>query len=181
MGYRDNECYQVLEELIKAAGVRIVYDDVPDDSYDGPLYAKTDGYNQIMMPSDPDKFPDDETAILVLGHEMGHIIIRNERTIYDPIAQMRAESECNLVGVYLTELALMIYEQRCKEALMAFEAESAVNNEDGQKSEAKTMTVDILEAEKPEPKQVTIHYVGEDEPEEFSDTTASKSQHPWRK
>lgn len=111
MNYRDGEMYKALETIITNAGVKIIYEHVHDDSIDGAIWARADiDGNCIMMPVEGDAFPNEETATLILGHEMGHILTRNDSPD-EPITRRRNEAECDLVGVYLTNLALLTYEE----------------------------------------------------------------------
>lgn len=109
MNYRDGEVYKVLETIITNAGVKIIYEHVHDDPIDGAIWARAD-IDSIMMPVEGDAFPDEETAMLILGHEMGHILTGNDSPD-EPITRRRNEAECDLVGVYLTNLALLTYEE----------------------------------------------------------------------
>ncbi len=105
MSYRDNDTYKALENIVMNAGVTVVYRDVPDDPIDGAIWARADpDSNRITMPMDDNAFPDDETACLILGHEMGHILT-NLDSPDDPIERRKNEAVCDLVGVYLFRLA----------------------------------------------------------------------------
>ena len=106
MSYRDNSVYQELENIIEAAGVKITYTKVKDDSIDGAILARSDDEGmQIIMP-DGDVFSNPDEACFILGHEMGHILTGLDSPD-DVITRQRNESVCNLVGVYLTRLAEM--------------------------------------------------------------------------
>ena len=116
MGYRDNLIYTVLEELVKAAGVNIIYQEVPNDQIDGEIWARADyNMNAIMMPDADDAFPDDDTACLILGHEMGHIMMRVDSPD-DPSERRMNEAVCDQIGVYLYKLACMIAEKKMEDA-----------------------------------------------------------------
>lgn len=107
MGYRDNRHYMELENLIKMAGVKVIYDEVFDDHIDGEIWARADIDGlQIMMP-DTEDFSDPETACLVLGHEMGHILSGLESSDF-PSERRANEAICDLIGVCLTKLAELI-------------------------------------------------------------------------
>lgn len=111
--YKDYSVYQALEKLIISAGVTVEYRKVPDDAIDGEIWARADcDARKIMMPDD-EAFPDDDTATLILGHEMGHIISGNESPD-DPVDRKQNEAECDLIGVYLYKLALMIAENEAE-------------------------------------------------------------------
>lgn len=117
MSYRDSEYYRMLEHLIEDAGVKIIYEEVPNDSIDGEILARADiNGRSIMMPNNESL--GDEDAMLVLGHEMGHILTGTDSPD-EPVSRLRNESECNLVGVLLTELAIMMYEKRRADAFSA--------------------------------------------------------------
>lgn len=117
MNYRDGEMYKVLETIITNAGVKIIYEHVHDDSIDGAIWARSDiDSNHIMMPAEGDAFPNEETAMLVLGHEMGHILTGNNSPD-EPITRRRNEAECDLVGVYLTNLAILTYNESVEESM----------------------------------------------------------------
>lgn len=106
MKYRNDETYKALEKIITAAGVDIVYRKVPNDCIDGEIWARSDdGGMSIMMP-DEDVFPNEETACLILGHEMGHILSGLDSPDY-PSDRRRNEAVCDLIGVYLYKLAEM--------------------------------------------------------------------------
>lgn len=107
MGYRDSRHYVELENLIKMAGVNVIYDEVFDDHIDGAIWARADVDGlQILMP-DTEEFPDPETACLVLGHEMGHILSGLDSPDL-PSERRKNEAVCDLIGVYLTKLAELI-------------------------------------------------------------------------
>ena len=121
--YQTNEIYMILEELIKRTGVSIKYVKVPDDPIVGEIWARTDEQAmEIQMPDDPETFPDERKACLVLGHEMGHIL--TELNSPDNLVErLKNEAVCDLVGYYLYKLAEMIAgenaEKRFKEAPLA--------------------------------------------------------------
>lgn len=100
--YRKDLVYIELERLIEDAGVHITYKKVHDDPIDGAIWARSD-YDAIMMP-DTDEFPDAQTACLVLGHEMGHILSRLDSPD-DPVERRRNEAIVDLIGVCLFQLA----------------------------------------------------------------------------
>lgn len=103
--YYEEPIYKILEDIIKSAGVRIDYVDVPNDIYARSHYEG----NYIQMPS-KDIFDDSEHACLVLGHEMGHILSRYDTE--DKLElRMYNEAVCDLIGVYLYRLACMYYEK----------------------------------------------------------------------
>lgn len=53
--YRNYEVYKALEKIITSAGVEIIYQEVPDDSIDGEIWARADtNANAIMMPDNDD-------------------------------------------------------------------------------------------------------------------------------
>ena len=119
--YCDNEIYMALSEIIKKTGISITYEKVPDDSIDGAIWARSDiDAMKIIMPDDPEAFPDEETACLILGHEMGHILTRLESPD-DPVERIKNEAVCDLVGHYLYKLAEMTAaenaENRIRDAL----------------------------------------------------------------
>ena len=97
--YRDHQGYKALENLIKAAGVKIDYVGVSNDIY---ARSRMDG-NYIQMPAE-DNFDSVDHACLVLGHEMGHILsgLGTEDAL-----ELKAHNEavCDLIGVYLYRLA----------------------------------------------------------------------------
>lgn len=108
MEYREGIVYKTLEKIIKSAGVDIIYTEVPDDSIDGAIWARSDYFlNKIMMPNNGDAFPDEVTACCILGHEMGHIITKLDSSDI-PDERMFNEAECDKIGVYLYRLAQMI-------------------------------------------------------------------------
>ena len=103
--YRDDVVYKELERIINDAGVSVIYGDVPDDSIDGEIWARSDSdSNTIIMPDSEEAFPDNETACLILGHEMGHILSRLD-SVDQPIERRRNEAVCDMIGVCLYQLA----------------------------------------------------------------------------
>lgn len=110
MEYRNYPVYAALERLIESAGVTITYQEVPDDSIDGAIWARSDPESkEIMMPDADDAFPDEDTACLILGHEMGHILTGVDSPDAPDERRMN-EAICDQVGVYLFRLACMIAE-----------------------------------------------------------------------
>lgn len=108
--YREAGNYRIMEQIVKLAGIKIVYKEIPED-----IHARTDA-SVIEMPDNPEAFPDDDqTATLVLGHELGHIISDLGDEI-EPSMRARNEAVCDLIGVYLTRLADMIYEHEMEKA-----------------------------------------------------------------
>ena len=106
MKYRDDPVYIQLEKIIEKAGVKIIYDRVHSDGIDGEVWARTDSDScNILMP-DTEAFPDEKTACLILGHEMGHILTGLDSPD-DPIERRYNEAECDQIGVYLYKLAEM--------------------------------------------------------------------------
>lgn len=117
--YRTDPIYKTLEEILQNAGIEIIYAAVPDDHIDGAIWARSDpDSNMIMMPEEPDAFPDPETACCILGHEAGHILSGvNSPDI--PSIRRKNEAVCDLIGVYLYELALRTAEQQIAETFRA--------------------------------------------------------------
>lgn len=106
MKYREDLVYQEMERLIEGAGVKIIYCQVPGDSIDGAIWARSDtDANMIMMP-DSDVFPNDEKACLILGHEMGHVLSSVDSPDL-PVERTWNEALCDMIGVYLYKLAEM--------------------------------------------------------------------------
>lgn len=112
--YRENEVYKILEEILTNAGMRIYYQNVPDDSIDGAIWARSDEDSaSIMMPIE-DVFPDAETACLILGHEAGHILA-NVDSPDVPSIRRKNEAICDLIGCCLYELAGRTYELKMEQ------------------------------------------------------------------
>lgn len=110
MTYRNYPIYAALEKLIESAGVTVTYQEVPDDPIRGAIWARSDYHmNMIMMPDADDAFPDEDTACMILGHEMGHILMRIDSSDIPDESRMN-EAICDQVGVYLFRLACMIAE-----------------------------------------------------------------------
>lgn len=129
MEYREGMIYKTLEKIITNAGVQIIYDEVPDDSIDGAIWARSDyESNQIMMPDDGEAFPDEVTACCILGHEMGHIITRLDSSDI-PDERMFNEAECDKIGVYLYRLAEMIARHEYEMKMAAAFAAANTNKE----------------------------------------------------
>lgn len=107
LSYREDLTYQALERIITQAGVKVEYMPVPDDHIDGAIWARADQEaRKIMMPDDGNAFPDEETACLILGHEMGHILSGLDSPD-DVVERKKNEAVCDLIGAYLTKLAEM--------------------------------------------------------------------------
>ena len=116
--YRNNPTYIALETLIRQSGVSIKYSDVYDDPIDGAIWARADYEGRMIMMPDTDEFPDAQTATLILGHEMGHILSGLDSPD-DPIQRRINEATCDQIGAYLSRLAEMI---------AGFEAEQIFNS-----------------------------------------------------
>ena len=107
MSYRDDATYKTLEKMCHDAGIKIVYQPVPDDSIDGEIWARADCDScRIMMP-DSDCFDSDERACLILGHEMAHILTGADSPDVLP-ERVKNEAICDLLGYHLYTLADMI-------------------------------------------------------------------------
>ena len=111
MEWRNDPVYQTLEAIASNAGIRIVYQCVPDDAIDGAIWARSDGYGSVMMPDNDDAFDDAETACLVLGHEIGHILAGVDSPD-QPAERRKNEAICDLIGYYLFQLAVHTYEKQ---------------------------------------------------------------------
>ena len=70
--------------------------------------------SSIMMPDNPEVFPDAETACLILGHEAGHVLSGLDSPDI-PAFRRKNEAVCDLIGYYLYELALRTSEKRIEE------------------------------------------------------------------
>ena len=105
--YQKDLVYIELEKLITEAGVKIMYDHVHDDAIDGAIWARSDYEAMRILMPDTDEFPDPETACLILGHEMGHILSRVDSPD-NPVERQKNEAICDLIGSYLYRLAEMI-------------------------------------------------------------------------
>lgn len=105
--YRDDLAYKALEKLCLDAGVRIVYQPVPDDCIDGEIWARSNGQGREITMPDTDCFDTVEMAGLILGHEMAHIITGVDSPDIVP-ERVRNEAICDLVGYYLYQMAEMI-------------------------------------------------------------------------
>ena len=126
MPWREDETYKELEQIVRSAGVRIEYAAVPDDSIDGPIWARSDdNLRAIMMPVEDDAFPDADTACLILGHEMGHLLTGLDSPDYPRAERRRNEAVCDLVGCTLHKLAQMIAEEKAEQELKALFVEAA--------------------------------------------------------
>lgn len=119
MGYREDPIYKALEKIIVSAGVKIEYRKVPDDGIDGAIWARSDSDAMKIIMPDTEEFPNTETACLILGHEMGHILTGLESPD-DPIERRKNEAVCDLMGVYLTKLADMTFEKQQEDLLRMF-------------------------------------------------------------
>lgn len=112
--YRTDRLYKTLSEMIEDAGVKILYQKVPDDSIDGEILARAD-YKSIMMP-DEDVFPDAWTATWVLGHEMAHILTGADSPD-DPKKREKNETLCDEVGKALREFAALKVEKEIEKEI----------------------------------------------------------------
>lgn len=101
MKYRDDDVYKMLEEIIVNAGVEIMYMNIPAEDA-----GRSDTEGLIIQMPDKDIFESEMQAALVLGHEMGHILI-GDRKEYDLRDHVEIESTCDLIGAYLYKLAEM--------------------------------------------------------------------------
>ena len=111
MNYRNDAVYMSLVKIIEAAGITIQYGKVHDDSIDGEIWARADSQSRvILMPDDGAAFPDAETACIILGHEMAHILTGLESIDYNPPIRQINERTCDLIGAYLYRLADMTAE-----------------------------------------------------------------------
>lgn len=106
MGYRDDATYKELERIIRAAGIKIEYKEIPDDTIDGEIWARGDGQDTIEMP-EADSFSSDEQACLTLGHEMGHFLSDLDSPDFPVEKRVCNEAICDLIGVVLYKLAEM--------------------------------------------------------------------------
>ena len=117
MNWKLDPVYKTLEGIAQDAGIRIQYQTVTDDRIDGEIWARADcNLNAIMMPADESAFPDTETACLILGHEIGHILSTLESTD-EPAERRKNEAICDLIGYYLFQLALRTYETKIENAI----------------------------------------------------------------
>lgn len=105
--YRKDPIYMELESLINSAGVSVIYSSVHDDHIDGAIWARTDRDSMTILMPDSDEFPNTETACMILGHEMGHILSGKDSVDY-PVERQISEATCDLIGAYLYRLAEMI-------------------------------------------------------------------------
>ena len=123
MVYRNDLAYMTLVKILENAGMDIIYQEVPDDPIDGVIGARADEYDGIMMPEDPEAFPDAETACLVLGHEAGHILASVDSPDI-PAERRKNEAICDLIGCCLYELACRTAEKKMKDLFEEAEARS---------------------------------------------------------
>ena len=106
MGYRDDATYKALENIIKNAGIKIMYGKVPPDSIDGEIWARSCPEAESILMPDTEEFDNPDRACLILGHEMGHIL--SDLDSPDDVSnRVKNEAICDLIGVYLTKLAEM--------------------------------------------------------------------------
>ena len=107
--YADEGVYKYMVKLCELAGVPVQYTNI-----DNEIYARTREFGEIQMPMD-DCFDSDEHATMVLGHELGHHLLKmfyvdtefiNPDT--DKPLNTMIESQCDFVGVVLYKLAEMI-------------------------------------------------------------------------
>lgn len=116
MSWQNDPVYKTLERIITNAGTKIRYGIVPDDAIDGAIWARSDIDSRLIhMPNDESAFNDTETACLILGHEMGHILSR-VNSPDEPAERMKNEAVCDLIGYYLFKLAELTYEKQIEDA-----------------------------------------------------------------
>ena len=115
--YRHDSVYMALERLCTEAGIKIVYQTVPDDSIDGEIWARSDVTMQTIIMPDQDCFDCNERAGLILGHEMAHIITGLGSPDYQP-ERMKNEAICDLLGSQLYRLAEMIAVAEAEKAFL---------------------------------------------------------------
>ena len=109
--YREDLVYHALENLCNTAGVKVMYESVPDVSIDGEIWARADCEGRMIMMPDSDCFDSAARATLILGHEMGHILTGVDST--DDVAmRVRNEAICDLAGWLLHNLAEMIASEK---------------------------------------------------------------------
>lgn len=109
--YRDDLVYRALEDLCIKAGVKIVYESVPNDSIDGKIWARAGCESMMIMMPDSDCFDSAERATLILGHELGHILTGVDSPD-DVATRVRNEAICDLSGWLLHNLAEMIASEK---------------------------------------------------------------------
>ena len=118
--YREDLTYKALQEILQNAGITIIYQEVPDDSIDGAIWARADCDGMaIMMPENGDAFPDSETACCILGHEAGHILSGLNSTDL-PAERRKNEAVCDLIGFYLYQLAGLTMEKKEQDRFVQF-------------------------------------------------------------
>ena len=111
--YAQGMVYKALVEILEMAGFEITYQNVPNDPIDGAIWARSDEFGRIIMPEEDEAFPDEETACLILGHEAGHALSHRDSPDIPSIRRAN-EAVCDLIGCYLYELALRVYEKKMK-------------------------------------------------------------------
>lgn len=113
--YRNDAVYSKLEKIVVNAGVKIYYKKVHDDTIDGAIWARSDSESRTILMPDTDVFPDEETACVILGHEMGHILTGLDSPD-DPCQRRINEETCDLIGALLYKLAVLSAEYAADES-----------------------------------------------------------------
>lgn len=117
--YRGDPVYIALEKLCKAAGVTVIYQEVPDDSIDGAIWARAEcDMRAVMMPQEDDAFPSAEKAGHILGHELAHVLLDIDSPD-DIIQREQNEAICDFVGVAYYRLAESIAMNESEQAFIA--------------------------------------------------------------
>ena len=114
--YRNYDAYRALEKIILAAGIEIVYQEVPDDSIDGEIWARSDSDSLSIMMPDADDFPNAIKATKVLGHELAHILTGLDSPD-DPEKREVNEKNCDILGDSFYALAELIANKEAEDAL----------------------------------------------------------------
>jgi len=118
--YTDNVVYQTLEQLCIDAGVSLNYVNVQSE-----IFARAQEQAQIIEMPENDTFDNPEHAALVLGHEMGHVLMGPDMQNFNQGQRVLIEAECDRIGVYLYRLAEMIAGENAERPLREAALQSA--------------------------------------------------------
>lgn len=103
--------------FVNRQGVSVRYTTVLNDQLDGELWARSSGQNLAIEMPDSDCFEQQEQAILVLGHELAHLVSRIDSSD-NPVESVKNEAACDLLGSYFYNLAEMIAAHKAEQQFL---------------------------------------------------------------
>lgn len=108
--YASGRVFQALLALVRSAGIEVQFAQIP--AY---VYARSRD-RLIQMPED-NRFQSEAHAAIVLGHELAHSFVNEQRPQPDDehpemASRMLIEAECDLLGSYFYQLAKRIAQEQ---------------------------------------------------------------------